>query len=601
MHYRKDIQILRGMAVLFVVLFHLQVPGFRAGYLGVDIFFVISGYLMGVMYDSGNKGDFFRKRAARLFPAYFATMLATLFVAAFVTRPDDFSKVTEQVIYGTLFASNIGFWMENSYFDKSSFKPLLHLWSLSIEIQFYLLVPLVSAILRKYRVIGFAAIAASSLGLCLLAVTMAPSVAFYLLPFRLWEFLAGFGIAVWLRGKKAPQAGAAPSCAALLGMLLLACMGPLGSAQNVVTGHPGLAALLVCLATGVLLVLGMPSRLQDNPLAAAFERLGGYSYSVYLAHFPVIVLFLYQPFSGTVLRPENVGSTVLVLLLIVAFSALLFKAVEQPFRQGARAARFTAAAAASGLAAIPVAAHVQASVFPEQERLVYEAWFDRGEFRCGRFYSLLHRSDVSCELTPELRHPVRRVLLVGNSHADAIKGTFLSVARGRNTSVRFVVQNTVLMDGGRVGPQELAKEAVDKRIDAVVLHYSPGAVRPETVGQLARLLAPHGVTLAYLLPIPVWQQSVPKMLIAHMQNGVPLPVVFGHAHDRYEMQFEDALRNTVQPGFRVYRTDQVFCKPVCRMLGENGRPYYFDDAHLTRSGSEQLRPLFEQLFDELPD
>ncbi|RYE73349.1 MAG: acyltransferase, partial [Oxalobacteraceae bacterium] len=197
MHYRKDIQVLRGLAVLFVVMFHLQAPGFHAGFIGVDIFFVISGYLMGVMYDPERKREFFVKRAARLLPAYFATILVTLFVAAMVVRPDDFSKIADQAIFGSFFASNIGYWMADSYFDKSSFKPLLHLWSLSVEIQFYLLVPIVSASCRKYRSVLWLLAVVSAI-LCFLAVTVAPGTAFYLLPFRLWEFLAGFAVAMWL-------------------------------------------------------------------------------------------------------------------------------------------------------------------------------------------------------------------------------------------------------------------------------------------------------------------------------------------------------------------------------------------------------------------
>lgn len=601
MHYRKDIQILRGLAVLFVVMFHLQVPGFRAGFLGVDIFFVISGYLMGVMYDPAKKFEFFAKRASRLLPAYFATILATLLAAAIVTRPDDFSKLASQAVFGALFASNIGFWMEDSYFDKSSFKPLLHLWSLSVEVQFYLLVPVISAFCRKYRG-GLALIVLLSATLCFVAVMVAPGTAFYMLPFRLWEFLAGFGVAICLHGRAATGRGVwtTVSLAALLAILILPPLGPEGTAYGFLSGHPGLAALTAVLATATLLALGMPVWMQTNPVSGVLERLGACSYSVYLAHFPLIVLFLYRPFSGTVLRAPDAASAFTLLIMIVAGSAILFKLIEQPFRHQARALWFSAATAAATIATLPLVIHLQSSLFPANERLIYEAWFDRDEFRCGRFYSMIHRGDISCNLTPEMAPPSRRVLLVGNSHADAIKGTFRSVARARNTSVLFVVQNTPLMEGGRVGPHDLAREAREKKVGAVILHYSPGAVRIQAVEQLAQLLALHGIPVAYLLPIPVWQQSVPKMLIDNITGGVPLPVISAAASRKRNHEFEAAMMKIARPGFRVYRTDQVFCHPVCKMLGENGRPYYFDDAHLTTTGSEQLRPVFEQLFDELP-
>ncbi len=600
MEYREDIQVLRGLAVLFVVLFHLQAPGFHSGFLGVDIFFVISGYLMAVMYDPARKREFFLKRAARLLPAYCATIFVTLLGAAFVTTPNDFFQVAHQALFGAAFLSNVGFWMENSYFDKSAFKPLLHLWSLSLEIQFYLLVPLVAGLCRRYRP-GYALIALLSAGGCFLAVGVSPSSAFFLLPFRLWEFLLGFGVATWLGGRwqTAGRGKTIASSTALAVLVTVPLLALDGNALGFVAGHPGLHALIVSLACGTLLAFGLPRWAQAHPVSHALARLGTWSYSVYLAHFPVIVLFLYQPFSGTLLTAPDPVSALCLLGMIAACSALLFAGVEQPFRQRARGIRFSLAAAVLTVAAIPLALQTQSYLFPARERLIYEAWFDRDAFRCGEMYSLLHRGDVSCNLTPELAASAPAVLLVGNSHADAIKGTFLSVARSRGIAVRFIVQNTPLMAGGRVGVEDVVREARDKRVEAVVLHFSPGAVSAQTIGRLVAALAPHRIRVAYLLPIPVWQQSVPKMLINNITDGVPLPVVSSSGYSQRQRAFEDAVANLAGPGFRVYRTDQVFCRPVCQMLGENGRPYYFDDAHLTATGSEQLRPVITTLFDEL--
>lgn len=600
MHYREDIQILRGLAVLFVVLFHLQVPGFHSGFLGVDIFFVISGYLMAVMYDPNKKREFLVKRAARLLPAYCATIFFTLLGAAIITTPNDFFQVTHQALFGVAFLSNIGFWMENSYFDKSSFKPLLHLWSLSVEIQFYFLVPLIAGICRKHR-LGYALIALLSATFCFLAVGVSPNSAFFMLPFRLWEFLIGFGVATYLGGRwQTAGTGKTITCStALMVLVTVPLLNLDGTALGFVAGHPGLNALMVSLASGTLLALGMPGWAQANPLSNALKRLGTYSYSVYLAHFPVIVLFLYQPFSGTLLKAPDRTSALCLLGVIAACSALLFAGVEQPFRQRARAIRFSLAAAIVTVVAIPLALKTQSYLLPTRERLIYEAWFDRDKFRCGQLYSLIHRGDISCDLTPELSASSRAVLLVGNSHADSIKGTFLSVARARGIAVRFIVQNTPLMAGGRVGVQDVVREARDKKVAAVILHYSPGAVSAQTIEQLVASLALHGISVAYLLPIPVWQQSVPKMLINNITNGVPLPVISSAVYSQRQRAFEDAVANISGLGFRIYRTDQVFCRPICKMLGENGRPYYFDDAHLTTTGSEQLRPVIADIFDEL--
>jgi peptidoglycan/LPS O-acetylase OafA/YrhL len=136
MQYRKDIQILRGLSVLLVVLFHLEIAGFKSGFLGVDVFFVISGYLMAVLYNPSKQKDFFLKRAKRILPAYFAIIILTLIACIPLTVPSDYNQVATQAAFATGLSSNIGYWLENSYFDKSAFKPLLHLWSLGVEIQF---------------------------------------------------------------------------------------------------------------------------------------------------------------------------------------------------------------------------------------------------------------------------------------------------------------------------------------------------------------------------------------------------------------------------------------------------------------------------------
>ena len=127
MHYRKDIQILRGISVILVVLFHLQFSGMNSGFLGVDVFFVISGFLMAVLYNPHEKGKFFYRRAKRLLPVYFMIILLTLIAAFIITNPYEYNQVQEQSSFALLFMSNIGFWLQNSYFSKHEFNPLLHL------------------------------------------------------------------------------------------------------------------------------------------------------------------------------------------------------------------------------------------------------------------------------------------------------------------------------------------------------------------------------------------------------------------------------------------------------------------------------------------
>ena len=149
MTYRKDIQILRGFAVLIVLLYHFGVPGFKNGFLGVDIFFVISGYLMATLYTPNNKKIFFKRRILRLFPAYFIIIIITLLLSIFILDPNEYRQAFVQANYASLFMSNIGFWYDASYFSKDHFNIFLHLWSLGVEVQFYLIMLAIVIQLKK--------------------------------------------------------------------------------------------------------------------------------------------------------------------------------------------------------------------------------------------------------------------------------------------------------------------------------------------------------------------------------------------------------------------------------------------------------------------
>lgn len=279
MVYRRDIQILRGIAILFVLLFHLQAPGAGSGFLGVDVFFVISGFLMSCLYAPHGVAQFFARRARRILPAYFLTILATFAAAVIVTAPPELANVTTQALYATLLAPNLGYWAANSYFSKDIFTPLLHLWSVGVEVQFYVLVPFIALVARRSRFVLLLAILAS-LTISFLAIGISPKTAFFMLPFRLWEFLLGFAAAAWLTHNGQPVLRAAPLAWLAVAVLLAApFLGVDGDALSPVTGHPGLAALAVCLATSVLLTVGLPGVLTRSWPGAWLETLGKYSYS----------------------------------------------------------------------------------------------------------------------------------------------------------------------------------------------------------------------------------------------------------------------------------------------------------------------------------
>ena len=599
MKYRKDIQILRGIAVLFVVLFHLGVWGFNSGFLGVDIFFVISGYLMGVMYDPEKTSDFFAKRAKRLLPAYFATIFVSVLAAIFITAPVEYDQVATQAVFATFFSSNIGFWMDYSYWDNTAFRPLLHLWSLGVEIQFYLLVPLIYWFYKKIK-FSVPIIALSSLILSIFTLGVSPKTVFYLLPFRVWQFLMGFMVAKYLSSRKREEKGAVSFAGGALFLLLL-CI-PLvkvdGTDWSFVSGHPGLAALVVSVATAGILWIGVPAWIENNLISTALEKLGKYSYSIYLAHFPVIVFYLYKPFSGTVTEAGSIGKTLLMALIIVFASMLLFYLIETPMRNNVHVRKWLIYAPIAILVFAPLGFQIQKTLISDNEMLIYQAWFDRSEYRCGKLNRFLHPLAADCELQPIAESPDLRILLVGDSHADAIKTTFTKVAESENAVVYFLVKNDPLYEGG-MDPEQVMQIAKERNVDAIVLHYSPGGLPPSSFERLVELSTQNQIPLSFIMPVPTWDVNVPDALIKHLEIGQTVPLQTRDDYLRVRQNIINMVSGVRYDKFRVYSVVDSFCAPDCRLVLDNGKPLYFDNTHLTLSGSEVLGGVFTKLIDDL--
>lgn len=579
--------------MLLVVCFHLGFPGLTGGFLGVDVFFAVSGYLMAVMYDPAQKEDFFSKRAKRLLPAYFAAVIVTLLFAGIITTPSEYAQVSNQAIFATFFASNVGFWFENSYFDKGAFKPLLHLWSLGVEIQFYLLVPLLHWLFKKAKA-SYLLVTLASAILCFLMVEFSPKTSFFWMPLRLWEFLVGYGVAKYLSGVRAQKSAAWGwlGAAAMLAIVGIPFFRINGDTLGFLRGHPGMVSVLICFATATTLTFGLPARIEVNPLATLLERLGGYSYSIYLAHFPVIVLFLYKPFNGTVIKAEAIWQTIAIIAMVVVASALLYVLVERPFRLKGNPLRWCLAAAVASLMLIPTGGFLQRAIYPVSEILVYGASSDRSSYRCGKLMRIMDPKAISCDLTHGAPDLHRRVLLVGNSHADAIKTVFTRVALNSGVGVSFVVDNSPLMAKG-LSPANVVREAKSGGADTIVLHYASRTLSADALTRVAELAHEVGIAVVLIKPVPVWPDLVPLLILRNMR-GEPLPALSTEDVRLQNVELQKVLDAT--PSVKAFEVVDEFCKPKCTLIDRNGRPLYFDSNHLTLTGSERLRPIFEQIF-----
>ncbi len=346
--YRPEIDGLRAVAIAAVLLFHADVPGFSGGYLGVDFFFVISGFLITRIILREHEtarfsfAKFYLRRLRRLGPALLATIAATLIAGAYLLTAEHMRSLGASAAFAAASASNVYFWLQSGYFDTSAiYKPLLHTWSLGVEEQFYFVWPaLILFILRAGRSHFWPAIAA--LGLVSLIAAEArigahPAEVFFHFPYRISEFAIG-ALTVWASPKVAtlPQSLREVFVAGGLAVIVTAAL-----TFNEGARVPGLASLPPALATAAVILGGdgIASRaLLQNPVSVFLGRI---SYSLYLVHWPVVVFYKY-----TVCEQLGAADIVIVLTLSVALGWLSYKLVETPFRRlGPRSLRPAAFAA----------------------------------------------------------------------------------------------------------------------------------------------------------------------------------------------------------------------------------------------------------------
>jgi peptidoglycan/LPS O-acetylase OafA/YrhL len=326
--FRPDIAGLRAWAVLAVVLYHFGVPGFDGGFVGVDVFFVISGFLMtriiveGLQEKHGRPFSvlqFYLARARRIIPALFVLCGVLLVLGWFVLPFTDYKPLGMHVLTAALFASNIQFWREAGYFDTDSHdKWLLHTWSLSVEWQFYLVFPLVLWAIWKCwpgRKGTFAVVSVmllSSLAISVWQTAIKPETAFFLLHTRAWEMLAGSLAALWTYRVLPPVLKGREWVLEALGFFMISA-----AAMTANPAHwPGAAAMLPVL--GTILVLVAQRQTSVMTATPVLQRLGNWSYSIYLWHWPVVVALVYLGWQDEV-GPVMAGLVVSVFLGWVSY------------------------------------------------------------------------------------------------------------------------------------------------------------------------------------------------------------------------------------------------------------------------------------------
>ncbi len=337
--FRTDIQALRGFAVLAVLFYHAKIGLFPAGYLGVDIFFVISGFLItrlirdGLLDGTFRFGTFYLRRAKRLLPAAYVTFFVTALIAPWLLTRSELLDFHHQMLGALSFSANIVLWRQSGYFEgQAELKPLLHTWSLAVEEQYYFLLPALMAFIPRRGWLG--SLLCLALGSYALGVIFADRVSatFYLLPTRAWELLIGSCGALVASSTHSPSSTSSRIQAlikvifwpALITLVAIPLLSPTPKP------HPSPEALAICLATLVILWRQHPLLL-NHPVSRRLSDIGDMSYALYLVHWPVLAFF-----NNVWIDDGQESSPWLLKLALIALSLALGHAlhryVEKPMR-----------------------------------------------------------------------------------------------------------------------------------------------------------------------------------------------------------------------------------------------------------------------------
>lgn len=649
LRYRPEIDGLRGVAVLAVLLFHagFSCPG---GYVGVDVFFVISGYLItALIWQDLTLGTFsmvrfWEKRARRIVPALVAVTLAVMIAGMLLQAPNDLVDLGRAAASQALFSANFHYWQSTGYFEGAAAeKPLLHTWSLAVEEQFYLIVPwllcglfAIERLRNKWVVLSILSVlAGSSLALSVVSVAHFPSAAFYLLPSRAWELLTGSLVVFlpqprWLQRQRALR-----ELLSVCGLLLIVTT-IIGYSSE--TSFPGWAAVPPCL--GAALLIAVDRRSTDRSYAQAMSGVGWVlsrpacvfvgliSYSLYLWHWPLFAFataLSLEPLSP-MLRGGLLGCSLIA-------AVLSWKYIETPFRIKAIGATRTSMFrwATGGLATVAslgalcvlqaglpqrfpqtVLARMQAA---DEVPLISQMTVE--DARAGRYISLG---------APAVgRKP--SVLVWGDSHAMALLPAVDALLRERNlagqaathtstlpVSEWYVATKWGLREASLEFGHEVLEHIASERIaDVLLVAYWRGYGLSDPQRQLefekamlntVKRLTSVGARAWVLLDVPAHSFNVPKALTGrfytprYIDSLCATPATLPEDGPN-----APALRTRIiAAGGRVLDPKPMFLDAggeYYRVLSDN-IPLYRDQQHLTSGGAvEILLPFLRNAMSEL--
>ncbi len=625
--YRPDIDGLRAVAVLSVLLTHAGL-GFPGGYVGVDVFFVISGYLItGLILKDLAQGtfslaDFWERRVRRILPALLVVTLVTIVLGWFIFLPDAFQSLGKSVAALALLISNFQFWRDTGYFEASSEeKPLLHTWSLAVEEQFYFFVPvfllLLSRVERRRAVQILGVIMAASFGVSVIGAYRYPGATFYLLPTRAWELFVGSMLAFlpttargtpWMRQLAGPTG-------------LLAILVPCWIYHDR-TVFPGLTALPPVLGSALLIWSGGPTP-EERPWVSRLLAwrpvvfIGLISYSLYLWHWPVMAFTRYQS-----LYPLSLLERWGLVGVSLGLAVLSWRFIEVPFR--------TKRLFVTRQQLVTATAVIFVVVLGMGTTIYWKKGFEQRVPQIALDYAAARELDLG----PVHEHDVNDVpdklfrfgntdapvelLVWGDSHAKAVLPAIEAVCKESGVSGCAATHSATApvldyFSRQRFGLNEQSlpfnAAVMDfirrEKISTVVLigfwssYFEDAEFESALMKTIAELQA-QNVRVCFMLDVPDFRFNVPMALARYSAVGRDLKTL---AQSRAEYDRLNQFQTTVIPKLEQQGVIVIDPMPTMQATSGNsvilpfdeGGSFYRDSHHLSTYGAMRLKPLFEPI------
>jgi peptidoglycan/LPS O-acetylase OafA/YrhL len=621
MKYRKEIDGLRAFAIIPVIFFHAGLQSFSGGFVGVDVFFVVSGYLIATLILSElarnefKISNFYLRRVRRILPALFLMILACLPLAWMFMLPSDMKEFSQSMVSVVLFLSNILFWLKSGYFDSSAeLKPLIHTWSLSIEEQFYILFPIICLIIFKFSkrniflIFGF--LVFFGVWAAQLIITKYPAMAFYFLPTRGWEIICGALIAFILLKRNAAflKSVLVNQVLSLIGFSLI-----LYSILvfNEFTPYPSFHTIIPVLGSALLIVFTRENTLVfkvfTNKLIA---YIGLLSYSLYLWHQPIFAFTKY-----ILVDSLSILLVFILTFISMAFAYLSYHIIEKPFRNKDKTSSkfliLTIGFAAILIIISGLAGH-QTNGFIDRNppnHLSNKFYYDLE--MAPHSPGIYGRGCVSnsAEFCIVNEAKSESILMIGDSHSGDFLHAFKKFVEDRNLNAMQLTMggcsfspHSFNHNNGQCGEAaKLLKKTIEKKQVSTIIFVNNFYQHLESlneidakenllfISQLFKSALKNNIQILYFSPRPTLTKPLGRSAMANKLTQVKL------REDKYKDLVESHIENFLVPlGLKNYNQRAVildaFCahSSICTNGMHGGRPLYRDQNHLSGYGANLI-------------